>query len=83
MQKPMRGKTPLAYSEILRVVGQYIERSHLSQIRVLETEEGLILQGLCMDGPKMGERMTYEVTADDIADLLEDSFAQRGREIPS
>jgi hypothetical protein len=81
MRRPMHGNVPLTYSEILRVVGQYLDRSNLSEIRVLETDEGLILQGLVMDGPKAGERTTYEVTVEDIEELFQDEYAQRGKQI--
>ncbi len=50
MRRPKRGEAILRYSEILRLVGQYIERADLSEIRLVETEEGLILQGRVMRG---------------------------------
>ncbi len=46
MRRPKRGEATLRYSEILRLVGQYIERTNLSEIRILETDEGMILQEL-------------------------------------
>ncbi len=81
MQRPIRGGVPASYAEILRVVGQYLDRSNLSEIRVLETSDGLILQGLETQGPKAGERTTYEVTLEDMEALLEDAYAQRGKKI--
>lgn len=81
MRRLIRDGVPVSYAEILRVVGQYLDQSNLSEIRVLETDEGLILQGLETQGPKVGERTTYEVTVDDIEALLEDAYAQRGKRI--
>lgn len=79
MRRPKRGDRPVAYSEILRVIGQYVERAHLSEVRVLETDEGLILQGLVTQGERQGERDTYQLTADDINALIEDAQALRGK----
>ncbi len=81
MRHPMRGGIPVAYAEILRVVGQYLDQSNLSEVRVLEASDGLILQGLETQGPKAGERTTYEVTVEDIEALLADAYAQRGKKM--
>ncbi len=55
MQRPKHDQKPLSYSEILRALGQYVDRYNLSEIRILETEEGVVLQGLVMQGEKAGE----------------------------
>ncbi len=81
MRRPVHDRAPLPYSEILRVIGRYIDRFNLSEIRILETDEGIVLQGLVAQGDKMGERITYEVTAEDVEDLLQDAYAERGRKI--
>ncbi len=71
----------LRYSQALRVVGSYIERARLSEIRILETDDGLILQGLVTQGEHAGERETYQLSRDDIKDLLFDAYAQRGKRV--
>ena len=81
MQKPMYRHVSLNYSEILRTVGQYVDRSHLGDVRLIETEENLILQGTVLDGAKAGERVTYEITREDIEDIFHDAVAQRLKEI--
>jgi hypothetical protein len=81
MRRPKRREAYVLYSEILRVVGSYIERAHLAEVRILETEEGLILQGLVTQGEREGERDTYQLTTDDINALLTDAYAQRGKKI--
>ena len=72
------GMMDLHYSEVLRTVGAYAERSGLTEIRIVETAEGLILQGLLTIGENVGERATFQLTREDIQDLLFDAFAQRG-----
>ncbi len=81
MFQPHRGSMNLRYSEALRVVGAYAERTNLTELRILETEQGLILQGLVTKGENVGERATYQLTKEDIQDLLFDAFAQRGKKI--
>ncbi len=71
----------LHYSEVLRVVGAYAERSNLTELRILETENGMILQGLVAKGDDLGERATYQLTREDIEDLLFDAFPQRGKKM--
>ncbi len=73
---------PKSYSEVLRVIGAYVDRVNLSEVRIIETEEGIILQGRLTEGDRMGQRETYQLTVEDIAVLLIDSQAQRGRKLP-
>jgi len=81
MRRPQRGEATLRYSEILRLVGQYIERANLSEIRILETDEGMILQGVITRGEREGELDTYQLTPEDISALLEDAYAMRGKKM--
>lgn len=79
MQRTLRGEITLPYSEIMRVIGAFIDRSNLSEVRVVETEEGLILQGLVMAGERAGERDTYQLTTQEVWDLLRDARAHRAK----
>lgn len=81
MRRPKRGEATLRYSEILRLVGQYVERVNLSEIRILETDEGIILQGVITRGEREGELDTYQLTPEDISALLEDAYAMRGKKM--
>jgi hypothetical protein len=81
MFQPHRGGMNLHYSEVLRVVGAYAERTNLTELRILETADSLILQGLVTKGDNVGERATYQLTREDIEDLLFDAFAQRGKKM--
>jgi len=75
------GEDRVPYSEILRTIGSYVDEANLSEIRILETDEGLILQGLVAHGARAGERDTYQLTVEDIKALLEDARAKRGMKI--
>jgi len=75
---PINGK-PLTYSEILRVIGRYMDRHNLAEARVIETADGFILQGVIQIGERAGLRETYQLTAADIVDLRMDATAERGK----
>ncbi len=77
MEKIKRLGAPVPYSEILRLVGAYVDRANLSEVRVLETGDGMILQGLLNTGEHVGERATYQLTVEDIEELLDDALAKR------
>jgi hypothetical protein len=81
MQRTMRGEITLPYAEIMRVIGAYVDRMNLAEVRVIETDEGLILQGLVMSGERQGERDTYQLTTQEVWDLLRDARTQRGIKI--
>ncbi len=77
MDRPRRSTVRIPYSEIFRLVGAYVDKAHLTEIRVLETEDGVILQGLLTEGDHAGERTTYQLTTDDIQMLWDNALAQR------
>ncbi len=79
MNRQKTGDAPLTYSEILRVIGAYIDRAKLTDVRVLETDEGMILQGRQTHGEGAGQPETYQLTKEDIETLLSDAKAQRGK----
>jgi hypothetical protein len=75
------GAMNLHYSQVLRAVGAYAERANLTELRIMETADSLILQGLVMAGANAGERATYQLTREDLQDLHYDGFAQRGKKM--
>lgn len=74
----VEGRT-LSYSEMLRVIGRYMDSHNLGEGRIIETADSFILQGVVLAGDKTGERETYQLSAEDIVDLRMDATAQRGR----
>ncbi len=81
MRRLKRGEINMTYSEVLRVIGSYIDRSNLSEVRLLETDEGIIVQGRVTQGPHAGESDTYQLTPEDLESLLHDARAARGRKL--
>jgi hypothetical protein len=81
MIRPQQNKAPVPFSEILRVIGAYVDRNRLSEIRVLEAQDALILQGRLTQGANAGQVETYQLTSDDILALLQDAYALRGKKV--
>jgi hypothetical protein len=81
MNRPQVNNKPMTYSEILRVLGRYLDTHNLVEPRILEAADTFILQGLALRGEHTGERLTYQLTEDDILDLYLDATAQRGKRI--
>lgn len=79
MDKPMRGEAPVSYGEMFRVVGAFIDREALSEVRVVETDDGLILQGRLTRGERAGKTDTYQLTVQDLEDLIRNATALRGK----
>lgn len=79
MERPKINDRVLSYSEILRVIGRYLDGHNIIEPRILETDDSFIVQGIIESGPRTGERETYQLTAEDIVDLRNDATAQRGK----
>ncbi len=77
MNRHQSGSALLTYSEVLRVVGSYVDRAQLSEVRLLETDEGIVLQGRRTQGERAGECETYQLTRADIDALLIDAKSLR------
>lgn len=81
MERPIVGERVLSYSEILRVIGRYLDSHAIGEVRVIETADGFIVQGVIQSGMRTGERETYQLSAEDIIDLHHDATAQRGKRV--
>jgi len=72
------------YQDLLRTIGHYIDQGGFTYIRLIETEEGMILQGrVSPAGEIRGEKKTetYLLTVEDLQDLMRKAFARRGKKI--
>jgi len=73
------------WEEVLRSIGAFADREVLKELLLLELDGGFILQGLAL--PQSGAwsessgtlaKRTYELTDEQIAQLIEERTAQRG-----
>jgi hypothetical protein len=76
------GVSQTDYQDVLRAVGRFIDANQFVGVRIIETEDGLILQG--RPTPRSGKVKpgpqieTYLITDADLQELLRDAYAQRG-----
>jgi hypothetical protein len=76
------GKTD--YQDLLRAIGHYIDQHGFTCIRLVETEEGLILQGrVSPQGEIRGEKKTetYLLTPADIEEMVKEAYSRRGKKL--
>ncbi len=83
MQKLFEGMTKTDYQDVLRTIGHYVDEHGFTGIRLIETEDGLILQGKIGTGELRGEKKTetYLLTVQDIKDLMREAYTRRGKKI--
>jgi len=83
MSKGVPSRIRASYQDVLRALGHYIDQHGFREIRLIETEDGLILQGLT-PGEGAGQistRETYLLTLQDLEALLLDAYKRRGTKI--
>ena len=73
------------WEEVLRSIGDFVDREHLKEILFLELEGGFLLQGLFLppasaDSDTFGAlvKRTYELTDDQVGEMMDTSAAKRG-----
>jgi hypothetical protein len=73
------------WEEVLRSIGAFADREQLKELLLLELEVGFILQGLGLqaggaDSDSFGSavKRTYELTDDQVGELMDVAVAQRG-----
>jgi hypothetical protein len=73
------------WEEVLRSIGAFADAERLKEILLLELEGGFVLQGLAMtgggsDSDNFGAlaKRTYELTDDQVGELMEAADAKRG-----
>jgi hypothetical protein len=66
------------YQEVLRTVGAFIEGRGFRDIRIIESEDGLVVQGRAVQ--KGGEiaSETYLLTVDDLHTMMREAYMKRG-----
>lgn len=67
------------YQDVLRVLGAFIDQNGYTDIRIIETEDGVVLQGRVSDRTTLGESSfdTFLITDDDILKMRQEAFERR------
>jgi len=73
------------YQDVLRALGYFIDDHGYSDVRIIETEDGVVLQGRVSDRNEIGEASyeTFLITDEDIKEMVRDSFRRRGQKPPT
>jgi hypothetical protein len=73
------------WEEVLRSIGAFADSERLKELLILELEAGFVLQGLALpqasvwaEGSGVLAKRTYELTDDQIGELLDARLAARG-----
>ncbi len=73
------------YQDVLRAVGRYVDQQGFRDIRIIETEDGLILQGNVagkQGSTKKPRRLeSYLLTTSDLEKMRRDAYFKRGRRL--
>ncbi len=83
--KLFRGLKRSDYQDVLRVLGSFIDEHGYTDVRIIETDDGVVLQGRVPDRRELGESSydTYLITDDDIKTMVRDAFQRRGQKPPT
>lgn len=83
--KLFRGLKRSDYQDLLRVLGGFIDEHGYTDVRIIETDDGVVLQGRVPDRRELGESSydTYLITDDDIKTMVRDAFQRRGQKPPT
>ncbi|HNP86541.1 MAG: hypothetical protein JST60_09390 [Chloroflexi bacterium SZAS-1] len=80
-----RGMKHSDYQDVLRALGYFIDEHGYTDVRIIETEDGLVLQGRVTERRGLGEANydTFLITDEDIKTLVRDAFLRRGQKPPA
>jgi hypothetical protein len=83
--KLFRGMKRSDYQDVLRALGSFIDDHGYTDVRIVETEDGLVLQGRVIERREIGESSydTYLITDEDIKVMVRDAFQRRGQKPPA
>src|SRR5919202_4120410 len=67
------------YQDIFRAIGLYIDEHRYTNVRVFETEEGIVVQGVPLrdDGTLADQHEAYLFTEEDLRALLQVAYQRR------
>jgi hypothetical protein len=73
------------YQDVLRALGYFIDDHGYTDVRIIETDDGLVLQGRVAERHEIGESSydTFLITDDDVKVMVRDAFMRRGQKPPA
>ena len=83
--KLFRGMKSSDYQDVLRALGYFIDDHGYTDVRIIETDDGVVLQGRVAERSEIGESSydTFLITDEDIKVMVRDAFLRRGQKPPA
>ncbi|HMO56474.1 MAG TPA: hypothetical protein PKA05_21370 [Roseiflexaceae bacterium] len=83
--KLFRGLSRTDYQDVLRAIGLFIDEHGYTDVRIIEIDEGLVLQGRVANRREIGQSSydTVLITEDDIKAMVRDAAHRRGQKPPA
>ncbi|MEN9933497.1 MAG: hypothetical protein RLZZ387_76 [Chloroflexota bacterium] len=83
--KLFRGLSRTDYQDVLRALGHYIDEHGYTDVRLIEIEDGIVLQGRVPDRREIGVAGydTFLITDEDLKEMVHDAFRRRGLKPPA
>lgn len=76
-----RGLQRTDYQDVLRTIGHYIDQQGFTLVRIIETEDGIVLQGNTATTRGETKMESYLLTLSDLQDMMREAYARRGTKI--
>lgn len=83
--KLFRGLNRSDYQDVLRALGWFIDEHGYCDVRIVEMDDGLLLQGRLPERHGIGEASyeTFLITDDDIKTMVRESYRRRRQKPPN
>lgn len=83
--KLFRGLQRTDYQDVLRALGYFIDERGYVDVRIIESEDGLVFQGRKSSMQELGEYVfdTFLITDEEIKEMVRDSYRRRRQKPPS
>ena len=83
--KLFRGMKRSDYQDVLRALGYFIDDRGYTDVRIVETEDGVVLQGRVAERREIGDASfdTFLITDEDVKVMVRDAFLRRGQKPPA
>lgn len=75
------GLTRTDYQDVLRAIGFFIDEQGYVDVRIIESEDGLVFQGRNPRRQQLGEQAfdTFLITDEEIKEMVRASYRRRGQ----
>jgi hypothetical protein len=83
--KLFQGMAHTDYQDVLRAIGHFIDDHGYSDVRIIEIDDGIVIQGRVADRTELGKSSfdTFLITEEDLKELVRDAFRRRGQAPPA